>query len=108
MLLARRKRKAIRALSVGIDRFAHQPSRYLPDVFLVRRDNSRIRAAITWRDREALKLTDDDIRLARRLDQTERYGFGQHHHQQRALALDQRGDFFYLFEQAKTIERLDN
>jgi len=58
--------------------------------------------AITRRDRKALQLAHHDI-ASRGGSINQRYCFGKHHHQQRALTLHQRGDFFYLLEQPKKL-----
>ena len=54
VLLARLQRHAIGGVAVGVDRHADDPARRLADVALERREERRVRAAVSERDAEAL------------------------------------------------------
>ena len=85
MLLAGGQRQAERAIAARILGLADQAAGDLAHEFFLGGDDAGEGSAIARRDGERLQFAGDDVGIARRLQQTQRYGFGENENQQRAV-----------------------
>ena len=79
VLLARLERHAQRRLSIGVARDADDASRDMALELVARREESSVRSAISERNSEALRVSDDDVGapFSRRHEQRQRKQIGR-------------------------------
>jgi len=65
------------AVTGSVGGFSDETAGELANVFFARSDDANVGTAVAGRDGEALQFTDDDIGFTRRLNETERNGFGK-------------------------------
>ena len=108
VLLAGRQRQTKRAIAAGVLGFADQASRDLANEFFFAGDDAGEWSAVAGRDGEGLQFAGDDIGVARRLQQSQRNGFGENEDQQRAVAVRDRGGLLDVFDDAEEVGRLND
>ena len=108
VLLARRQSQAEGAIAMCILGFAHDAPRQLTNKLLFCRDHTGKRTTVARRNRERLQFARDDIRIPRRLEQSQRNSFRERHDQQRAMLVRQFGGCFDIFHDAEEVWRLND
>ncbi len=108
VLLARLQRHAIRRIALRVHRHADDPARRLAHVLLERREERRMRAAVTERHAEPLRVAVDDVgaHLARRRQQRQRQQVGANR-DQHPCRLRPRDERPQVEDAAAVVRRLD-
>ena len=108
MLFARGERQHIPALAIHVLGFAHDAARHLAQELLLASDYAAVRPAVAHRHAERLRFHRNDVRLLRRLHDSQRHGFRDRHDQQRAPGVRHLRNRRDILDGAKEVRRLDH